>query len=103
MANRLKKDDLVKIIAGKDKGKEGKVLQVIQQKTQVIVEGVNICKIHKKKTEKTEGGIIEISKPIHQSNVALICPEKKVPTKVGFKTIKEGNKKRVAKASGATF
>ena len=103
MSNRLKKDDLVKINAGKDKGKEGKILEVNSKKNQVIVEGVNLSKLHKKKTDKSEGGIIEVSRPIHQSNVTLICPEKKVPTKVGYKTIKDGNKKRVSKVSGATF
>ncbi len=103
MANRLKKDDLVKVLTGKDKGKEGKILEVNQKKGQVIVDGVNISKLHKKRTEKSEGGIIEVARPVHQSNVALICPEKKVPTKVGFRAIKDGNKKRVAKVSGATF
>ena len=68
MSNRLKKDDLVKINAGKDKGKEGKILEVNPKKNQVIVEGVNLSK-HKKKTDKSEGGIIEVSRPIHQSNV----------------------------------
>ena len=68
-----------------------------------IVDGINMSKLHKKKTEKSEGGIIEVARPIHQSNVAVICPEKKVPTKIGFKTIKDGTKKRVSKVSGATF
>lgn len=103
MANRLKKDDLVKITTGRDKGKEGKILELNHQKCQVIVDGINICKLHKKRTEKSEGGIIEVARPIHQSNVVLMCPDKKVPTKVGYKSIKDGNKKRVAKVSGATF
>ena len=59
--------------------------------------------VNKKKTEKSEGGILEIARPIHQSNVALVCPEKKVPTKVGYQLIKDGSKKRVSKVSGATF
>ena len=57
MSNRLKKDDLVKINAGKDKGKEGKILEVNPKKNQVIVEGVNLSKLHKRKTDKSEGGI----------------------------------------------
>mgnify|MGYP001354868688 CR=1 FL=1 len=103
MAYRLKKDDLVKVIAGKDKGKEGKVVEVDHKNNRVVVEGVNISKMHKKKTEKSDGGIIEVSRSIHQSNVSLLCPDKKVPTKVGFKAIKDGNKKRFSKVSGATF
>jgi large subunit ribosomal protein L24 len=103
MAKRLKKDDLVKVITGKDKGKEGKVLELDHKNNRVVVEGINITKLHKKKTDKSEGGIIEVSKSIHQSNVALLCPEKKVITKIGFKSIKDGNKKRVSRVSGATF
>tara|TARA_A100001015_G_C14767595_1_gene623919 strand:+ start:534 stop:845 length:312 start_codon:yes stop_codon:yes gene_type:complete len=103
MAYRLKKDDLVKVLTGKDKGKEGKILMVNHQKSLVIVDGINMSKVHKKKTEKSEGGILDIARPIHQSNVALVCPEKKVPTKIGYKIIKDGEKKRVSKVSGATF
>jgi large subunit ribosomal protein L24 len=103
MANRLKKDDLVKVTTGKDKGKEGKILELDHKNNRVTVEGVNLNKLHKKKTEKSEGGIIEISRSIHQSNVALICPDKKNPTKVGYKVIKGGGKKRFAKVSGTTF
>ena len=103
MSKRLKKDDLVEITTGKDKGKSGKILNVDHKKQQVIVEGLNIAKCHKKKTDKSEGGIIEVPRPISQSNVALICPEKKVKTKVSYKQMKDGSKKRVAKVSGATF
>ena len=77
MANRVKKDDMVKVLVGKDKGAEGKVLEVNHRKSLVLVEGVNVCKIHKKKTDKIEGGIIELSRPVHISNVSLICPGKK--------------------------
>jgi len=103
MAKRLKKDDLVRVTVGKDKGKEGKILEVDHKNNLVTVEGVNLCKLHKKKTEKSNGGIIEVSRSIHQSNVALICPDKKLPTKVGYKAIKGGAKKRLAKVSGTTF
>ena len=103
MANRLKVDDLVQVITGKDKGKQGKVTALDHKKSLVIVDGINISKFHKKKDDKSEGGIIEAARPIHQSNVKLICPEKKVPTKVSFKKIKGGQKKRVSKVSGATF
>ncbi len=103
MANRLKKDDLVVVITGKDKGKQGKILSLDHKKSRVIVDGINMSKLHKKKTEKSEGGIIDVARPIHQSNVMLVCPEKKKATRVGYKIIKGGSKKRVAKVSGATF
>ena len=103
MAKRLKVDDLVQVITGKDKGKQGKVIALDHLKSTVIVDGINISKLHKKKTDKIEGGIIEAPRPIHQSNVAVVCPEKKVSTKIGFKTIKDGKKRRFSKVSGATF
>ena len=103
MAKRIKIDDIVQVIAGKDKGKQGKVTNVNSKLDKVIVEGINVSKVHKKKTEQSEGGIIEVSRPIHQSNVMLVCPEKKVPTRVGYKSIKNGTKKRVAKATRSTF
>ena len=102
MANRLKKDDLVKVNTGKDKGKEGKIVSLDPKKGRVIVDGVNISKVHKKKTDKAEGGIIEVPRSIHQSNVTLVCPENGKTTKVGFK-FTDGKKKRIAKSSGATF
>ena len=103
MAKRLKVDDIVEVITGKDKGKQGKITTLDHNKLTVIVEGINVSKIHKKKTDKIEGGILEVPRPIHQSNVKLVCPEKKVPTRISYKTIKDGSKKRVAKVSGATF
>ena len=103
MAKRLKVDDLVEVITGKDKGKQGKVLNVDHKKVTVIIENINVSKLHKKKSDKSEGGIIDVPRPIHQSNVKLVCPEKKVPTRVSFKKIKGGAKKRVSKVSGATF
>jgi large subunit ribosomal protein L24 len=103
MSRRLKKDDIVFVTVGKDKGKQGKIIQLYYNKNMVVVEGINIGKIHTKKSEKSEGGIIEKPRPIHQSNVALVCPEKKVPTKIGYKKIGSDTKKRVSKVSGATF
>jgi len=103
MASKIKKDDLVHILTGKDKGKEGKVLHVFPAKNKVIVEGINILKKHKKKTDKGEGGIFDVPSPIDLSNVALVCPVKKVPTKVGFTILKDGTKKRVSKVSGETI
>ena len=103
MASKIKKDDIVKVLVGKDKGKEGKVLHVFPKKNQVVIDGINVLKKHKKKTDKGEGGILDFPAPIDLSNVALVCPIKKVPTKVGFKILKDGVKKRVSKVSGETF
>jgi len=102
MAQRLKKDDLVQVLTGKDKGKEGKIIS-FHSRGYVYVSGVNIIKKHKKKTEKSEGGIIEVEGRIHESNLMLVCPEKNVKTRVGYKKIKGGIKKRIAKVSGETF
>ncbi|MGA0241458.1 MAG: 50S ribosomal protein L24 [Candidatus Marinamargulisbacteria bacterium] len=103
MASKIKKDDLVQILVGKDKGKQGKVLAVFPVKNKVVVEGINILKKHKKKSDKGDGGIISFPGSIDISNVALVCPVKKVPTKVGFKELKDGVKKRFSKVSGETI
>ena len=98
MASKFKKDDLVIITTGKDKGKTGKILKVIVKNKTVIVEGLNIGKFHKKKTDKSEGGIIESPRPIDQSNIQLI-DSKKTPIKVGFK-IEKNKKVRYSKSTG---
>ena len=103
MANKIKKDDEVIILTGKDKGKKGKVLSVDIKSKKITVDGINILKKHRKKTDKGEGGIVDFPAPIDYSNVALLCPVKKVPTKVGFKLMKDGKKKRISKVSGETF
>jgi large subunit ribosomal protein L24 len=102
MAQKYKKDDIVQVLAGKDKGKTGKILLVNAQTEKIIVEGINLAKFHKKKSEKSEGGIIELPRPIHRSNLMLVCPEKKTPVKVGFKQI-DKIKKRISKSTGSTF
>lgn len=92
----MKKGDKVKILLGKDRGKEGTVERVFPKKGKVLILGVNVYKRHVKKQGQTEGGIIEIPKPIDISNVVLICPLCKKPTQVNFKKIKDG-KLRVCK------
>lgn len=93
---RIKKNDLVKILLGKDQGKTGKVLRVLGKKNKILVEGINVYKRHVKKTGQHEGGIIELNKPVNISNVALVCPGCKKETRVGFKV--EGTAKlRVCK------
>ncbi len=84
----IKKNDTVKVIAGKDKGKSGKVLRVIPKKDRAIVEKVNMVKRHMKPNQQTrQGGILEREAPIHISNIMLICSKCTDPTRVGYKTI----------------
>lgn len=99
----IKKNDKVKVIAGKDKGKEGTVEKVFPSKERVIVKGVNIVKKHQKPTNANpNGGIVEVEASIHVSNVMLIDPSNNEPTRVGFK-IEDGKKVRVSKKTGKTL
>ena len=95
---RLKKDDTVKIIAGKDKGLTGKIVKVDPVKERVIVQGANMVKkTMKKQNAQDKGGIVEVEAPIHVSNVALVS--KGSVSKVGYK-MENGNKVRYAKKTG---
>lgn len=97
---KLKKGDLVAVIAGKDKGKQGKILEVLTRDNKVVVEGMNVVKRHvKASAQNTEGGILAKSLPIHASNVMLVDPKTGKPTRVGKKKTKDGFV-RVAKKSG---
>lgn len=98
MGLRIKKDDNVVVIAGKEKGKKGRVLAVLPKKQRVIVEKINIIKRHMRPSQKyTQGGIIEKEGPIHISNVMLICPRCDTPTRIGNKILEDGRKLRVCK------
>lgn len=100
---RIKKGDTVCVIAGKDKGKSGQVLKMLRERNRVIVQGVNLIKKHQKQTMTQEGGIIQKEASLHISNVAHIDPKSKKPTRVGYKTLTDGRKVRVAKRSGETI
>jgi large subunit ribosomal protein L24 len=101
--NRLRKNDEVIVISGKNKGARGKVLKVLADVDRVIVEGVNRVKRHQKPTQKMpQGGITEKELPIHASNVMPIDPKTNKPTRVRSGKDKDGNKIRLAK-SGATI
>lgn len=91
---KIKKDDLVLIISGKDKGRKGKIVAISQKERKVIIDGLNIIKKNiKPKKEGEKGKIVEVPRPIDISNVKLICPVCKKATKV-FCKIKEDNKKK---------
>jgi ribosomal protein L24, bacterial/organelle len=98
MAAKIKKGDKVVVLAGKDKGKTGQVLQVIPSETRAIVQGINLVRRHQKQTASQDAGIFTKEAPIHLSNLAVADANGK-PTRVGFQ-IKDGVKVRVAKTTG---
>jgi large subunit ribosomal protein L24 len=98
---RIKKGDRVRVLQGKDRGKEGSVTRVLPREDRVIVEGVNIAKKHQKPTRRTmQGGIIDKDMPMPVSNVAVLCP-KGHTARVGYRVDKDGTKRRVCKKCGA--
>ena len=98
---KIKKDDEVVVITGRDRGKRGKVLRSLPAENRLIVEGINMVKRHTKPSQADpQGGIKEKEAPIHVSNVALVDPKSDRPTRVGFKVLGDGRKVRVAKRSG---
>jgi len=98
---RIKKGDLVRVMAGNDRGKEGRILKVYPESDRVIVEKVNLIKRHQRPNRMTpRGGIIEKEAPIHASNVMLVCPNKKEPTRIGKAILSDGSRARVSKKSG---
>lgn len=99
-ANKLhvKKNDMVMIMAGKDKGKTGKVLRVFADKNRVIVENLNQVKRHTRPTQtNTQGGIIEKEAPLHASNVLLVCGSCNKPVRTGIRALEDGSKARFCK------
>lgn len=99
--NKIKKDDMVKIIAGKDKGKEGKVIAVDTKTAKITVEGVNMATKHQKPSQANpQGGIVKKENPIDVSNVMLLVDGK--ATRVGFR-MEDGKKVRFAKKTGKTI
>jgi large subunit ribosomal protein L24 len=98
MAAKIKKGDKVVVLAGKDKGKTGQVLQVIPSETRAVVQGINLVRRHTKQTASNDAGIFTKEAPIHLSNLAVTDKDGK-PTRVGFQ-IKDGVKSRVAKTTG---
>jgi large subunit ribosomal protein L24 len=101
MTARIRKDDMVVVIAGKDKGQTGRVLKVMPKEERVVVEGVNLMKRHTKPDiAHPQGGIVSKEASLHISNVQLRDPKTGKPTRVGFKVNDKGRKVRVAKGSG---
>ena len=100
MASKIKKGDKVEIIAGKDRGERGTVLQVLPKKNRVVVEELNMVKRHTRAAQNREGGIIDKEAPIQVSNVMVVDPGDDKPCRVGFQ-VRDGRKVRVSKRTGA--
>ncbi|HZN11126.1 MAG TPA: 50S ribosomal protein L24 [Blastocatellia bacterium] len=107
MATRLKvkKNDQVLVISGRDKGKRGRVIEVLTKKGKVMVEGVGMVKKHVRPNRQRgiAGGIVERESAIQVSNVLVLDPATRKPTRVGFQVLQDGRKVRVAKKTGATI
>lgn len=98
---RIKKDDLVKVITGKDKGKTGKVMKVFPEEQRALVERINLVKKARRRTQQQpQGGIVDIEAPIHLSNIMLMDKKTSQPTKFGRSILKDGSKVRLAKKGG---
>ena len=99
----FKTGDKVVVIAGKDKGKEGKIIKTLRKENRVVVEGVNIVKKHVKGNGQTAGSINSVEAPIHASNVMIMDPKTNKPTRIGHTVDKKGKKIRVTKKSNSSL
>lgn len=99
--HKIKRDDLVLVVAGKDRGKQGQVRQVLMRENRVVVQGVNMIKRHMRpRAMGTQAGIIDKEAPIHVSNVRIICKTCGKPVRVGFRIRPDGVKSRVCRKCG---
>lgn len=95
---RIKKNDTVVVLAGKDKGKKGKILRMLAKQDKAIVEGVNLIKKHMRPTrDNPKGGIVSFENPIQVSNLMVVCPRCGKNAKIGQKSLTDGTKKRMCK------
>ena len=98
MAAKVRKNDTVQVLAGREKGKQGKVIRVLPDEDRVVIEGVNIRKRHTKPRRQGEqAGIVEFPAPLHVSNVAVVCSKCGKPARVGFRFLADGTKVRHCK------
>jgi large subunit ribosomal protein L24 len=99
---RIRKDDLVEVISGRDRGKRGKVLVVLPEKGRLLVQGVNFIKRHTRPNpqKNIKGGIAEREAPIHVSNVMIVSPDDDKRTRIGSKLLPDGRKARIGRRSG---
>lgn len=96
---KIKKGDTVQVVKGDDKGKKGKVLNILPGAKRAIVEGVNLVKKHKRRTQQDQqAGIVSIESPVSLSNLMFLCKRCNLPVKVGFMVLKDGTKSRSCKS-----
>lgn len=101
---RIRKDDIVSVIAGKDKGKTGKVLEVLPSQARALVENINLVKKARRRTQQNQqGGIVDIEMPIHLSNLMLMCKPCNKPVRFRVSVMKDGVKIRECKKCGAAI
>jgi len=100
MAAKIRKGDRVVVLAGRDKGRTGEVVEVNPTAGRALVRGVNLVKRHQRQTAQQQGGIISKELPVHLSNIAIADPKDGKATRIGFKIGSDGRKVRVAKRSG---
>ena len=93
----IKKNDTVQVIAGKEKGKTGKVIGVTKERNRVLIEKVNLIKKHQRPDASGKGGILEKEAPLHVSNVMLVCSKCNTGVRVGYKILEDGKKVRICK------
>jgi large subunit ribosomal protein L24 len=98
MKIRIKKDDKVKVLTGKDKGKIGKVLKVVKKTNRAVVENINVVKVHQRPTQANpQGGIVEKSMPMDISNLMIMCNACVKPTRIGIRELEDGKRVRICK------
>ena len=103
MAAKIKTGDRVVVLTGRDRGRQGDDTKVIPQDNRAVVSGINVARRHTRPTPQEPGGIVDKELPIHVSNLALVDPKDGKPTRVGFQTLEDGRKVRVARRSGETI
>lgn len=100
ISQKIKKSDLVEVIAGNDKGKRGKVIRVLCDRNAALVEKVNLVRRHKKGDASSQGGIVDKEAPLNLSNISRVCEKCDKPTRIGFKFLEDGTKVRACKRCG---
>ncbi|MDD2679897.1 MAG: 50S ribosomal protein L24 [Candidatus Omnitrophica bacterium] len=101
---KIRKNDIVQAVKGKDRGKKGKVIQLLSGTSRALVEGLNLAKKHKRQTRQDQkGGIVSIEMPIALANIMPVCKHCDRPARVGFSILKDGTKVRICKSCKEAF
>jgi len=98
MKTKIKKDDKVKVLTGKDKGKIGKVLRIVKKTNRVVIENINVVKTNQRPTQANpQGGIVEKNMPVHVSNLMIMCNSCVKPTRISMRLLEDGKRVRICK------